>query len=144
MQKGTSAFRYIIVLSRDRARVWSLIDNRTPEPDEDERRQRVSTLLHDYRWDFFANNDADVAAQAAVLADSWTKVRCVRCDTEPAACADAGVAGALPTWGERTSTSAPVPAARGVLSLDALEQLGRDHVSKPKTLFQTVSGYFGL
>lgn len=143
VRKGTSTYRYIIVLSRDQSRVWSLVDDRTPEPTEEERRRRVTTLLQDNRWDFFADNDVDVAAQAAVLADSWAKVRCVRCDVTPGACAEAGVVATLPTWGERTAR-APVPAARGVLQLDELEQLARDHVGKGKTLLQTVSDFLGL
>lgn len=143
VRKGTSTYRYIIVLSRDHSRVWSLVDERTPEPTEEERRRRVTTLLQDNRWDFFVDNEVDASAQAAVLSDSWAKIRCVRCDATPSACAEAGVLGTLPTWGERAAR-APVPAARGVLQLDELEQLARDHVGKSKTLFQTVADFFGF
>ena len=143
VRKGTSTYRYIVVLSRDKSRVWSIIDNRSPEPTEEERRRRVTTILQDNRWDYFADNDVDVAAQAAVLSDSWAKVRCVRCDVSPSACAEAGVSMTLPTWGERAA-NAPVPAARGVLQLDELEALARSHVGKSKSIFQTLTGFFGL
>lgn len=131
------------MLSRDQSRVWSLVDDRAPEPTVDERRQRITTLLQEHRWDFYADNDVDVGAQAAALDDSWAKIRCVRCDTNPAACVEAGVLGSLPTWSERESR-VPVPAARGVKDLEDLEQFAREHVGKGKTLIQRVSGFFGF
>ena len=135
MRKGTGDFRYIIVLNRDKSRVWSVLDNRKPEPTLSERQGRLSTILSDYQWAFFADNDIDVKAQRTVFEDYWDKVVCVRCDREPARCADAGVT-SLPAWSDATA-KLQVPALRGVKQIEDLETLAHLEEGRRKSYFSS-------
>lgn len=114
VRSGTYDYRYLIVLMNDNSRVWSVVDNRRPEPTEEERQARVTTLLQDAGWAFYADSELDVKEQAAALGDYWLKVKHVRCHEDPTRCEEAG-ATVKPSW----STAAGFN--KGVKDLHELE-----------------------
>ena len=126
VRKGSYDFRYLVVLAKDRSRVWSVVDLRRPEPTLEERQARVTSALQDTRWTFFADADVDVKAQSAQLGDYWLKVKCVRCDETPGACEEAGVA-SLPAW--KTHKGDVI---KGVMSVRELEGAAKDIIHKKK------------
>lgn len=97
LRAGSSDFRYLIVLTKDKSRVWSIIDNRPPERTLDERQAAVTTLLQDAGWSFWADSEADVAEQAAQLGDYWLKVKTVRGDMDRDRCEREGMT-SRPAW----------------------------------------------
>jgi len=102
---GTYDFRYLIVLAKDRSRVWSVVDHRPPEPTLEESQAAVTTLLQDAGWSFYADSDAEAREQGAELGDYWLKVKAVRCDLDAARCERDGVA-RRPAW---STGPAPTP-----------------------------------
>ena len=74
---ATGDFRYLIVATRDGGKVISIVDRRPPLLTREERQARVSSLLQDAGWAFFADNEVDVREQAAALGDYWLKVKVV-------------------------------------------------------------------
>lgn len=96
--ESTGEFRYLIVVAKDGSRVFSIIDRRPPVMNMDDRQARVSTLLQDAGWTFYADNDVDVQQQSSVLGDYWLKVRCIRCDQNPSRCEEVGMVGNTPSW----------------------------------------------
>jgi hypothetical protein len=116
VRKGTHDLRYLIVMAKDRTRVWSVLDSRRPEPTREERLARLTSALQDAKWAFFADNDVDVRAQADKLGEYWLKVKCVRCDESPAACEEAGVS-SRPAW--RTHKGEVLKGVKGLKELEA-------------------------
>ncbi len=88
---GTGEFRYLIIVTRDGSKVISIVDRRPAAMTKEERQARVTTLLQDAGWVFFADNEVDTKEQARALGDYWLKVKAVG-DAERAA--EAGVQGA--------------------------------------------------
>lgn len=86
VRAGTYDFRYLIVLANDQSRVWSVVDHRRPDPTEEERQARVTTLLQDAAWAFYADSELDMREQSAVLGDYWLKVKHVKCYEDAARC----------------------------------------------------------
>lgn len=116
---STGDFRYLLVVAKDGSRVVSVIDRRPPPLSQEDRVSRVTTLLQDAAgegWAFYADNDVDARAQAAVLGEYWLKVKCVRCDETAERCVEAGVV-TTPAW--KTGSAL----VKGVKSLDELEKL---------------------
>ena len=127
VRKGSYDFRYLVVLAKDRSRVWSVVDLRRPEPTEEERQARVTSALQDAKWAFYVDADVDVKSQAAQLGEYWLKVKCVRCDDNPAACEEAGVA-SRPAW--KTNKGDVI---KGVMSVRELEKAAHDEIFKKKS-----------
>jgi hypothetical protein len=115
----TYDFRYLLVVARDGSRVISIIDHRPPEMSVEDRMSRVTSLLQDAKWTFYADNDLDAREQAKALGDYWLKVRCVRCDEAPQRCDADGVI-TKPGW----KTDAGF--VKGVKGLEELEVMVRD------------------
>jgi hypothetical protein len=97
VREGTYDFRYLIALSPDFSYVWTVVDNRPADRTIEERQADVTTLLQDGRVTFYADNEAEIADQAAVLGSYWLKVPVVRCDLDMARCDGDGVT-ARPAW----------------------------------------------
>lgn len=108
LRSGSSNdFRYLIVLAKDRSRVWSVVDHRPPERSIHERQASVTTLLQDAGWTFYADNEVDMSEQASQLGDYWLKVKTVRCDLDRDKCEKEGITAAVrPAW---TMGLAPSP-----------------------------------
>jgi len=127
VKQGTYDFRYLIVLSKDRSRVWSVRDDRRTPPSTEERAARLSEVLATHGWTFFADSEGDVKAQAGALgpsgAESFGRVKHVRCDLSPGACEEAGVL-SRPAWKPHAGSKEAL--LRGVRGLDELEELTRD------------------
>ena len=121
VRAGTHDLRYLIVLAKDKTRVWSVVDGRRPEPTTEERLQRLSSALQDAKWVFYADNAVDAREQESVLGEYWMKVKCVRCDDAPALCTDAGVA-SCPAW----TTHRKGEILKGVRSSKELEAAAGD------------------
>ena len=121
VKRGTHDLRYLIVLAKDKTRVWSVLDGRRPEPTAEERAARLTSAMQDARWVFYADNDVDAAEQAGALGEYWLKVRCVRCDATPAACDDAGVV-SRPAW----TTHRKGEVLKGVRGVKDLEDAAGD------------------
>jgi len=116
---STHEFRYLIVATKDGQRIISIIDRRPPLMTEEERLGRVTGLIQDAGWEYYADTDRDVQDQASVLGDFWLKVKCIRCDQEPEKCTANGVpitVGSLPVW--KTTTL-----VKGAKRLEDLEKL---------------------
>jgi hypothetical protein len=107
LRAGTSDFRYLIVMSKDHSRVWSVVDHRPPERTLSERQAAVTTLLQDAGWAFWADNEVDMAEQARQLGDYWLKVRTVRCDLDKERCEKEVVTG-TPAWSTGPAASPSV------------------------------------
>jgi hypothetical protein len=116
VKAGTYDFRYLIVVSKDGQKVISITDHRPPPLSLADRQSRVTSLLQDANWAFYADNEVDVAQQREVLGDYWLKVKCVRCDENPAKCDEAGVL-SKPSW----ETNAGFQ--KGPLDLASLEKM---------------------
>ena len=125
--KDTYDFRYLVVLAKDKSRVWSVHDNRRAPPSDEERAARLSGVLAAHGWTFFADGEADVKAQAGALGpagtESFSKVKFVRCDLTPDACEAAGVL-SRPAWKPHAGSKEAL--LKGVRGLDELEELTRD------------------
>lgn len=129
VRQGTYDFRYLIVMARDKSRVWSVLDNRRQPPTLEERRARLTSVLADNGWAYYADGEGDVRSQAEeVGSDYWLKVKHVRCDVSPAACDAAGVLG-RPAW----TTHKAGEVLKGVRSLRELEELTRDVTHRKKS-----------
>lgn len=126
VKANTYDFRYLIVVARDGSRVISVVDNRPSEMTLEDRQSRVSSLLQDAKWTFYADNDLDAREQAKVLGDYWLKVKCVRCDEAPQRCDADGVT-SKPSW--KTDSGL----AKGVKNLDELEVMVRDLAAGKKS-----------
>lgn len=116
---STHEFRYLIVATKDGQRIISIIDRRPPLMTEEERLGRVTGLIQDAGWHYYADTDADVRDQANILGDFWLKVKCIRCDQEPEKCTANGVpitVGSLPVW--KTTTL-----VKGAKRLEELEKM---------------------
>ena len=109
-------FRYLLVMSKDRSRVWSVIDRRAVPPSTPERQAAVSSLIAGAGWTFYAADEADAARQAAELGDYALKVKVVRGAEAARAAEEQGVR-PLPAW--TTGRSPPLgylDAARDALA----------------------------
>jgi hypothetical protein len=133
---SSNDFRYLIVLAKDRSRVWSIVDTRPPERSIHERQAAVTTLLQDAStagWCFYADNEVDFAEQANELGDYWLKVKTVRCDLDKDRCEREGITAAVrPAW---TMGLAPSPGL-WTLVTDGATKLGNSigeltGISKP-------------
>jgi hypothetical protein len=120
VRQGTYDFRYLIVLLKDKSRVWSVIDNRRPDLTVEERQARLTTLIQDAGWQFYADGETDVYEQSRELGDYWLKVKCIRCDQDPTRCDEAGIT-AKPAW--KTHSGAVI---KGAKSLKELEGMSKD------------------
>lgn len=130
VKQGTYDFRYLIVMAKDKSRVWSVIDNRRAPPTGDERASRLTSVLAEHGWTFFADSESDIRAQAESLGPSeyFSKVKCVRCDATPALCDEAGVL-TRPAWRAHAGlkeAAATNGVLKGVRSLAELEELTRE------------------
>lgn len=135
VRHGTYDFRYIIVLNREQSRVWSLVDSRPPERTLDERQGAVTSLLQDGGWRFYADADADIGEQGAVLGDYWLKVRAVRCEKDGKDCEAAGVP-SRPAWAVRRpatwmdmlrgNADGTVQVVKGIKTVAELERMTKD------------------
>jgi hypothetical protein len=74
---STGEFRYLIVANRDLSKVISIVDRRPPLMTREERQARVTSLVQDAGWAFFADNEVDAREQARALGDYWLKVKVV-------------------------------------------------------------------
>lgn len=129
VRAGTYDFRYLIVMAKDKSRVWTVTDARRPPPTLEDRRARLSTVLADNGWVFYADGEGDERGQAEeVGSDYWLKVRHVRCDLTPGVCDAAGVTG-RPAWGTHRAGEV----LKGARSLGELEELTRDVAHKKKS-----------
>ena len=77
VSSATGDFRYLIVGTRDGGKVISIVDRRPPLMTREERQARVSSLLQDAGWAFFADNEVDVREQGGALGDYWLKCKVV-------------------------------------------------------------------
>ena len=120
---GTYEFRYLVVLTKDRTRVWSLIDKRTPPPTLEARKADLSGKLREGGWSFAADAESDVAAQRAELGDFSNGVQWVVCSTSQGGGAPECEAGApRPAW-----RAGPGGATyKGMLTLEGLEAAQRE------------------
>lgn len=125
VRQGTYDFRYLIVLAKDRSRVWSVVDNRRAPPSVEERAARLTGVLAQHGWTFYADSDGDVRAQAEAIGpvDYFSKVAVVRCDANAPACEAAGVL-SRPAWKPHAGSKEAL--LKGVRALDELEELTRD------------------
>lgn len=113
----TGDFRYLLVVSKDGSRVVSVVDRRPPPMSVEDRTSRVTSLLQDAGWGFYADNEVDVRQQSGVLGEYWLKVKCIRCDETPERCVEDGMATHVPGW---RTTAGP---SKGLKPLDELERM---------------------
>ncbi len=142
--QSTHEFRYLIVQLQGPARggqpprAFVVVDRRSPPLRVEARQSRVSNLLAQAGWAFYAHSRADAEEQAEVLGECWSRVECVRCDQEPDKCLRANVepgVGAPSVWADAKAAQAvsllpQLPwaprrgeLARGVQRLDDLERV---------------------
>ena len=132
VRSGTYDFRYLIVLAKDRSRVWSVLDARRAPPTEDERQARLSGVLAGAGWAFYADSEKDQRQQAAALGEGYfSKVKQIRCDEAPGACEAAGVL-TRPAWTSHKTGEV----LKGVLALKELEELSKEVAHKKKAWYQ--------
>lgn len=119
-------------MARDKSRVWTVIDNRRQPPSTEERQARLSAILAEHNWVFYADGDGDERGQAEALGGEYfSKVKRVRCDLEPAACDAAGVL-SRPAW--TTHKSGEV--LKGSRSLRDLEEATREVAHTKKAWYK--------
>lgn len=126
VKEGSYDFRYLILVAKDGSKVISVIDHRPPPMSVSDRQSRVTSLIQDAGWVYYSDNEVDTAAQRDVLADYWLKVKCVRCDENPARCEEAGVT-SKPVWGTGGKSF-----TKGPLDLAGLERLVQPLVKEKK------------
>lgn len=133
VNSATGDYRYLLVVAKDGSRVVSVVDRRPPPMSEEDRVSRVTSLLQDAGWAFYADTEIDAKEQSRVLGDYWLKVKCVRCDEAPDRCVEAGISGHWSGW----KTSAGLQP--GIKRLDDLEKmvqpLGKDKGGAKKGFF---------
>lgn len=135
VRHGTYDFRYIIAVTKDKSRVWSLLDNRPPARTLEDRQGSVTSIIQDGGWKFYTDNDVDIAEQSAHLGDYWLKVRTVRCDRDVKECEDLGIT-SRPAWAIRKPASVweriqgksegEMQVIKGVRTLHELEMMTKE------------------